>query len=41
LGASAFSYLDVVAGVFIGAGNSAIAIQKLAIITTMAYDPFT
>ena len=31
-------HLDIVAGVLIGAGNSAIAIQKWAIITTIAYD---
>jgi heat shock protein HtpX len=38
---SHIKHLDVVAGVFIGAGNSAIAIQKWVIVTTMAYDLFT
>jgi heat shock protein HtpX len=38
---SHIKHLDIVAGVFIGAGNSAIAIQKWAIVTTMAYDLIT
>jgi Zn-dependent protease with chaperone function len=35
---SHIKHLDIVAGVFIGAGNSAIAIQKWAILVLMAYD---
>ena len=37
---SHIKHLDIVAGVFIGAGNSAIAIQKWAILTSMVYDLF-
>jgi heat shock protein HtpX len=37
---SHIKHLDIVAGVFIGAGNSAIAIQKWAIVTSMVYDLF-
>ena len=37
---SHIKHLDVIAGVFIGAGNSAIAIQKWAILTSMIYDFF-
>jgi len=33
-------HLDILAGVLIGAGNSAIAIQKWAIVTSLAYDLF-
>ena len=38
---SHIKHLDVVAGVPIGAGNSAIAIQKWAILTSAAYDLLT
>jgi heat shock protein HtpX len=38
---SHIKHLDIVAGVFIGAGNSAIAIQKWAIVTSMVFDLFT
>jgi Zn-dependent protease with chaperone function len=38
---SHIKHLDVVAGVLIGAGNSAIAIQKWAILTSAAYDMFS
>jgi heat shock protein HtpX len=38
---SHIKHLDIVAGVLIGAGSSAIAIQKWAIVTTMAYDLVT
>jgi heat shock protein HtpX len=37
---SHIKHLDIVAGVFIGAGNSAISIQKWAIVTSMVYDLF-
>jgi heat shock protein HtpX len=37
---SHIKHLDIVAGVFVGAGNSAIAIQKWAIVTSMVYDLF-
>ena len=37
---SHIKHLDIVAGVFIGAGNSAIAIQKWVIVTSMLYDVF-
>jgi Zn-dependent protease with chaperone function len=38
---SHLKHLDVVPAVLIGAGNSAIAIQKWALLTTMAYDLFS
>jgi Zn-dependent protease with chaperone function len=38
---SHIKHLDIVTGVLIGAGNSAIAIQKWAIVITMAYDLVT
>jgi len=38
---SHIKHLDIVAGVVIGAGNSAIAIQKWAILTSAIYDLFT
>jgi Zn-dependent protease with chaperone function len=38
---SHIKHLDIVAGVLVGAGNSAIAIQKWAIVTSMAYDLVT
>jgi len=37
---SHIKHLDIVAGVFIGAGNSAISIQKWAIVTSMVYGLF-
>jgi heat shock protein HtpX len=38
---SHIKHLDIVAGVFIGAGNSAISIQKWAILTSAVYELFT
>jgi heat shock protein HtpX len=38
---SHIKHLDIVAGVFIGAGNSAISIQKWAILTSAVYEVFT
>jgi len=37
---SHLKHLDIVAGVFIGAGNSGLAIQKWAVMTSMVYDLF-
>jgi heat shock protein HtpX len=37
---SHIKHLDIVAGVFIGAGNSAIAIQKWVVVTSIAYNLF-
>lgn len=38
---SHIKHLDIVAGVAVGAGNSAIAIQKWGLVTTIVYDVFT
>jgi len=38
---SHIKHLDIVSGVFIGAGNSAISIQKWSILVSMVYDYFT
>jgi Zn-dependent protease with chaperone function len=38
---SHIKHLDIVAGVAVGAGNSAISIQKWSIVTSIVYDVFT